>query len=79
MSDYRINLENGIYPVDTEKLYNLLSILSQDDQLHITVDGRGTDQLDSIYNVLEKNEFNITTKGGHDSGTYNIIAKRNKP
>lgn len=76
MSDYRINMEGGMRPVDTDKLYNLLSILSQDDELVISVDGKGSDQLDTIYNVLDKNEFNVTTKGGHDSGSYNIIARR---
>jgi hypothetical protein len=76
MSDYRINMEGGMRPADTDKLYNLLSILSQEDELVISVDGKGTDQLDSIYNVLDKNEFDVTTKGGHDSASYNIIAKR---
>lgn len=76
MSDYRINIENVMQPVDSDKLYNLLGILGDGDELLITVDSKGADQLDSIYRVLEGNEFNITTKGGHKSGTYNIIAKR---
>jgi hypothetical protein len=77
MSDYRINFGSVVGPSDTDKLYDMLDILSEDDELIITVDSAGeSPQYDTIFRVLEENKFNVSTKGGHESGKYHIFAKR---
>ncbi len=77
MSDYRINLGNTIGPSDTNKIYDMLGILSKDDELIITADAAGdTPQFDTLFRVLDKNNFEVLTKGGHEGGKYHIIAKR---
>lgn len=77
MSDYRINFGSTIGPSDTDKLYDMLDIVGEDDELIITINtAGGTPQFDTIFNVLNNNNFDIATKGGHESGKYHIIAKR---
>lgn len=77
MSDYRINFGNVIGPSDTNKLFDMLDIIGEDDELIITVDTAGeTPQFDTVFNVLDRNNFNVSTKGGHEGGKYHIIAKR---
>ncbi|MDF2675268.1 MAG: hypothetical protein K0R09_3540 [Clostridiales bacterium] len=77
MSDYRINFGNTVGPSDSNKLYDMLGILGGEDELIITLDAAGEpSQYDTIFKVLEENEFNVSTKGGHEGGKYHIIAKR---
>lgn len=77
MSDYRINFGSVIGPSDTNKLYDMLDIIGQNDELVITIDtAEESPQLDTIFNVLDRNNFDRYTKGGHEGGKYHIIAKR---
>lgn len=77
MSDYRINFGNVIGPSDTNKINDMLNILGEEDELIITVDtAGGSSQFDNVFTVLDRNNFNVSTKGGHESGKYHIIAKR---
>lgn len=77
MSDYRINFGNVLGPADTDKIYDMLSIIGEGDELIITVDTTGVpSEFDTVFNVLDRNNFDISTKGGHEGGKYHIIAKR---
>lgn len=77
MSDYRINFGSVVGPSDTNKLYDMLEILGEDDELIITVDAAGeSPQYNTIFRVLEENKFNVSAKGGHEGGQYHIFAKR---
>jgi hypothetical protein len=79
MSDYRINFGNLIGPSDTDKLYDMLDIVGPDDELIIAVDAvHESPQYDTIFRVLEENEFDFSTKGAHVGGKYNIIARRRR-
>jgi len=77
MSDYRINFGSTIGPSDTNKIYDMLGILGKDDELIITIDAAGdTPQFDTVFTVFDNNNFDVSTKGGHEGGKYHIIAKR---
>lgn len=77
MSDYRINFNNNIGPADTDKLYDMLGILGPEDELIITVDAATeSPQFDTVFTVLDKNNFSVSTKGGHEGNKYHIFAKR---
>ncbi|KRQ86086.1 hypothetical protein ABG79_02120 [Caloramator mitchellensis] len=76
MSDYRINFGSVIGPSDTNKIYDILSILSEDDELIITMDGTDVHQSDEITKILEMNGFDVSQKGGHDDNKYHLIARR---
>ncbi|MCX7904318.1 MAG: hypothetical protein N2486_07380 [Caloramator sp.] len=76
MSDYRINFGRIIGPSDTNKLYDMLSILNDDDELVITVDGSDAHQTEEIRRILDMNGFDVTQKGGHDDNKYHLIARR---
>jgi hypothetical protein len=76
MSDYRMNFGGTIGPSDTNKLYDMLNILGKEDELVISIDSSANEQTDTIFRVLEGNNFDIKTKGGHESGEYNIRARR---
>lgn len=76
MSDYRINFGNIIEPSDTNKLYNMLDIIGEGDELNITIESADADQTETVMRVLRENKFDVKTKGGHNGGQFNIIAKR---
>lgn len=76
MSDYRMNFGRVGGPNDTDKLYDMLDILGEDDQLIINIGSRDYGQADTIVSVLDSYNFDVETKGGHHSGEYNIIARR---
>jgi len=76
MSDYRLEFGSTISPGDTDRLYNLLSIVSEGDELEITMDGDNPEQLNAVVGILENNEFNVSEKGSQDGTKLNIIAHR---
>lgn len=76
MSDYRLEFSPVVGPNDTDRLYYLLSIVQEGDELEITMDNNDNDEFNSIIDVLESNEFNVQVKGDHDGGKYQIIAQR---
>lgn len=77
MSDYRLNFGSLIGPSDTDRFYDMIDIVGPDDHLTITMDsGDDSPQLQTIYKVLETNNFDFNTKGGHEGGKYQIVATR---
>lgn len=76
MSDYRLELGAIIGPSDTDRLYDLLSIISQGDELEITVDGDNSGQIDTLVNVLRNNDFDISNAERQDGRKRHLIAHR---
>ncbi|EYE88928.1 hypothetical protein Q428_05330 [Fervidicella metallireducens AeB] len=78
MSDYRINFGDKIGPSDTNKLLDLLNVVDKDDEIIITVEASDAHQTNNVINLLERNKFNVHTKGTHDGKTYNISATKRR-
>ena len=76
MSNYRLEFSPIIGSNDTERLNNLLGIVSGDDELEITMGNGDIEQANSIIGVLENNDFEVSTKRGHIGGKYHLIAHR---
>lgn len=76
MSDYRLEFNSIVGPNDTDRLNYLLSIVAENDELEITMDNNDKEQVDSVMDILSKNEFEVQTKGGHEGDKYHIIAHR---
>lgn len=76
MSDYRLNFDSIVSPGDNERLYSLLSIVSKDDELEITIGSDDPEQVNMIVDVLEDNDFQVSTSGGDDGREYHLLAHR---
>lgn len=75
-SDYRLDFGSVVSPGDTERLYSLLSIVSEDDELAITVGCDDPEQINTIVDVLKDNDFKVSTSGGNDGRECHITAHR---
>jgi uncharacterized protein (UPF0262 family) len=76
MSDYRLDFDSYVGPKDTDRLYYLLSIVSEGDELEITVDDANSEQAGTIIDVLESNEFEVSEKGIGGDGKHHLVAHR---
>jgi hypothetical protein len=76
MSDYRLDFDSYVGPKDTDRLYYLLSIVSEGDELEITVDDADSEQADTIIGVLKSNEFEVSANGISGDGRHHLIAHR---
>lgn len=76
MSDYRMEIGSMIGPWDTDRLYDLLSVISEDDELEITLDANNTEQINTIVNVLKHNDFDVLNKGTGEGRKCRLIAHR---
>lgn len=78
MSDYRLEFDSMVSPGDAGRLYDLLSIVSEGDELEIRMDSDNPEQIDTIVYVLENNSFNVVKRGDNDGRTCCLIAYRNE-
>lgn len=76
MSDYMISFENGIGPMDMNKLHNMLGIIGESDAIEITINSNDGEKIGTIIKTLTDKEFDVSTKGSHDGQKYNIYGKR---
>lgn len=76
MSDYRLEFDSMVSPGDTGRLYDLLSIVSEGDELEIRIDNDNPEQINSIVYVLENNSFSVLKKGDDNGRTCRLIAYR---
>jgi len=76
LSDYRLEFSSATGLNDTDRLYYLLSIVSENDELEITMDSDDQEQINSIVDVLQNNEFEVSLKGDNDGYKCHIIAHR---
>lgn len=76
MSDYRLEFNSVVGPNDTDRLYQLLSIVSEGDELDITMDNNDKEHVESIIDILKSNEFEVQAKAGHEGDRYHLIAHR---
>lgn len=76
MSDYRLEFGSMLEPSDTDRLYDLLSIVSEGDKLEITMDSSDSSQIDTIVDVLQGNDFSIINTSVDGGKKYRIVAKR---
>lgn len=74
MSDYRIEFDSITGSGDTGRLYDLLSIISEDDELEIIMDKKDTDQARAVMSVLIENDFHVTSR--NNESQLHLVAQR---
>jgi hypothetical protein len=76
MSDYRLEFGSMIGPRDTDRLYDLLSIVSKGDELEISMASENPEQINTVIDVLRSNSFDVSQKGSDTGHQCRIIAHR---
>ncbi|KPU42672.1 hypothetical protein OXPF_38490 [Oxobacter pfennigii] len=75
MSDYRLEFGTPSGPNDTDRLHSLLSVVTHEDDLAITMNN-DKEQIEHIVDVLKDNEFEIKTKSNNTEDKFHIHARR---
>lgn len=78
MSEYKLDIIGKVNLSDYSKIYDYMGIVDVNDKFTITLNNDSVETSELIYNMLEKNDFSIYSKGGDESGKMSITASRNK-
>ncbi|MBC2582540.1 hypothetical protein [Clostridium sp. DJ247] len=74
MSQYQMNINGRIELADYSSIYDYMSIVNKDDNLTITIDNNGLDNINIIKRILEDNRFTIDLGEQNNNGRYYIKA-----
>lgn len=61
---------------DVRRVVAIARDMNEDDELMLTVNSQESDKVANIFSVLERNDFECSTKGGHSGRDYFIIARK---
>lgn len=78
MSEYKLDIIGKVNLSDYSKIYDYIGIVDVNDKFTITLNNDSVETSELIYNMLEKNDFSIYSKGGDENGKISIAASRNK-
>ena len=61
---------------DVRRIVDTVKQMDAHEQLVVSMNNQDSYNAQNIFSVLEKNNFEWSTKGGHDGRDYYIIAKK---
>jgi hypothetical protein len=61
---------------DVRRIVDTVKTMGTEEQLVVSMNSQDSYKAQNIFSVLEKNNFEWSTKGGHDGREYYIIAKK---
>jgi hypothetical protein len=61
---------------DVRRIVDTVKHMDDNEQLVVSMNSQDSYHAQNIFSVLEKNNFQWSTKGGHDGRDYYIIAKK---
>jgi hypothetical protein len=61
---------------DVRRIVDTVKHMGDDEQLVVSMSNQDSYKAQNIFSVLERNNFEWSTKGGHDGRDYYIIAKK---
>ena len=61
---------------DVRRIVDTVKHMEANEQLVVSMNSQDSHKAQNIFSVLEKNNFEWSTKGGHDGRDYYIIAKK---
>lgn len=61
---------------DVRRIVDTVRKMDENEQLVVSMNSQDSYKAQNIFSVLEKNNFEWSTKGGHDGRDYYIIAKK---
>lgn len=79
MSEYRLDINGTIGLSDYTNIHDYMGVLGEEDKLVVALEPNSNDHnADIISTMLQKNNFVVSSKGGHDDGKFYITAYRKK-
>ncbi len=76
MIDRMISVGSFVTLNDVRRIVDTVKQMGTDEQLVVSMNSQDSYKAQNIFSVLEKNNFEWSTKGGHDGRDYYIIAKK---
>lgn len=76
MIERMLNISNSMNLNDVRRIVDTVKQMSNDEQLVLSMDSQDSYRAENIFSILEKHNFEWSTKGGHDGRDYYIIAKK---
>jgi hypothetical protein len=76
MIERMISVGNYVTLNDVRRIVDTVKQMDSNEQLVVSMNSQDSYRAQNIFSVLEKNNFEWSTKGGHDGRDYYIIAKK---
>jgi hypothetical protein len=76
MVERTISLGNYVTINDVRRVVTAAKEIGEDEQLIVSMNSFESDKADHIFSVLEKNDFECTSKGASSGHDYYIIARK---
>ncbi|MGE5632800.1 MAG: hypothetical protein ACM3TR_17170 [Caulobacteraceae bacterium] len=76
MIERMINVSNSINLNDVRRIVDTVKQMNEDEQLVLSLNSQDSYEAANIFSILERHNFEWSTKGGHDGRDYYIIAKK---
>jgi hypothetical protein len=76
MVERTISLGNYVTINDVRRVVTAAKEIGENEQLIVSMNSFESDKADYIFSVLEKNDFECTSKGANSGHDYYIIAKK---
>lgn len=76
MIERTISLGHYVTINDVRRVVAAAKEISDDEQLIVSMDSQESDKAANIFSVLEKHDFECTTKGASNGHEYYIIARK---
>ncbi|MDF2520387.1 MAG: hypothetical protein K0R84_1015 [Clostridia bacterium] len=61
---------------DVRRVVEAAKEMNEGEELTLSISSQETDKVSNIFSVLENNNFELTTKGGHGGRNYFVIARK---
>jgi uncharacterized protein (UPF0262 family) len=76
MVERTISLGNHITINDVRRIVTAAKEIGEDEQLIVSMNSLESDRTENIFSVLERNDFECTSKGASSGHDYFIIARK---
>jgi hypothetical protein len=76
MIERMLNINSSMNMNDVRRIVDTVKQMDSDEQLVLSMDSQDSYRAENIFSILEKYNFEWSTKGGHDGRDYYIIAKK---
>ena len=71
-----LNIGDFVTMNDVRRVVDAAKKIDSDEELIVTMKSQESYKADNIFTVLERNNFDCSSKGGHDGKDYYIIVRR---
>ncbi len=76
MAERMISIGSYVTLNDVRRIVDTVKHMDTEDQLVVSMNSQNSFEAQNIFSVLERNDFEWSTKGGHDGRDYYIIARK---